>query len=47
MSRPSKRFTPSKWSEWMVPALLGVLFLGLVVVMAIILLSMLHLIPAY
>jgi hypothetical protein len=47
MNRPSKRFTPSKWSEWLVPALLAILIVGLLVTLAIVVLSMLHLTPAY
>jgi len=47
MSRPSKRFTPSKWSEWLVPALLAILIMGLLVTLAIVVFSMLHLTPAY
>jgi hypothetical protein len=47
MTRPSKRFAPSRWTEWVVPALLVVLFLGLLVTLSIILLSVLHLTPAY
>jgi uncharacterized integral membrane protein len=29
MSRPSKRFTPSRWSEFLVPAILVILLLVL------------------
>jgi hypothetical protein len=47
MSRPSKRFIASKWSEWLVPALLVILIVGLLVTLAIVVLSMLHLTPAY
>ena len=47
MSRPSKRFTPSKWSEWLVPAFLAILIMGLLVTLAIVVLSMLHFTPAY
>ncbi len=47
MSRPSKRFTPSKWSEWLVPALLAILLVGLLVTLAIVVFSVLHLTPAY
>jgi hypothetical protein len=39
MKRASKRFSPSKWSERLVPVLLGLILLGLVVTLAIIALS--------
>jgi hypothetical protein len=47
MTRPSKRFIPSRWLEWLVPALIALLFLGLLLTLGIILLSVLHLTPAY
>lgn len=46
MKRKSKRFSPSKWSDLLVPALLGLLFLALVATLVLILLSILGVIPA-
>jgi hypothetical protein len=43
---PSKRFTPSKWTRWLVPALLGLLLLGLLITLAIVLLAVFGLMPA-
>jgi hypothetical protein len=39
MNRSSKRFSPSKLAEWLVPAILALLFLGLIATMVIILIS--------
>ncbi len=39
MNRPSKRFTPSKLAEWLVPAILALLFLALIATMVIVLFS--------
>jgi hypothetical protein len=41
MKRTSKRFTPSWWSEHLVPVLLAILALGLLFTLGIILLSIL------
>lgn len=45
MSRPSKRFDPSTWSERIVPVLLGLLLLALVITLVIVGLSVLGLTP--
>ncbi len=45
MNRQSKRFTPSKWAEWIVPVVLGILFLALALSLAIVFLSIFRLIP--
>ena len=45
MSRPSKRFDPSAWSERIVPVLLVLLLLALVVTLIIIGLSILGFTP--
>ena len=45
MSRPSKRFTSSKWSEYLVPLVLIILMLALVAVLVLILASLLGLTP--
>ncbi|HLE51618.1 MAG TPA: hypothetical protein VI755_06125 [Anaerolineales bacterium] len=45
MSRPSKRFTPSKWSEYLVPVVLIFLVLALVAAMILILASLFGLTP--
>ena len=45
MKRSSKRFTPSWWSERLVPLLLALLALALLVTLALILLSSLGVFP--
>ena len=45
MRRRSQRFTPSGWSRWLVPFLLGILLLGLLAILVLILLSVLGLLP--
>lgn len=45
MNRQSKRFTPSKWAERIVPIVLAILFLALALTLAIVFLSMFRLIP--
>ncbi len=45
MNRQSKRFTPAKWTERIVPIILAVLFLALLVSLGIVFLSMIGLIP--
>jgi len=40
VSRPSKRFTPSKWSEYLVPVVLIFLLLALVATLMLIFLSL-------
>jgi hypothetical protein len=47
MSRSSKRFTPSWWTEHLVPALIAVLLVGLLATLAIICLSVLGLTPSF
>ncbi|MEW5868098.1 MAG: hypothetical protein AB1894_02400 [Chloroflexota bacterium] len=47
MNRPSKRFNPNRWTEFLVPVLLAVLFLGLLASMIIVILSMLGLTPGF
>ncbi len=46
MNRPSKRFKPSTWSEWVVPALLVLIAVGLLATFAIIALSLMGLTPS-
>ncbi|HEX9618449.1 MAG TPA: hypothetical protein VGA03_13635 [Anaerolineales bacterium] len=46
MKRESRRFSPSKWSDLLVPVLLGILFLALVATLVLVLLSVLGVIPA-
>jgi hypothetical protein len=43
-TRSSTRFQPTKWSEWLVPALLIMLVIGLFVTLGIVLLSVFQLI---
>jgi hypothetical protein len=45
MKRSSKRFTPSWWSERLVPLLLALLALALLATLALILLSSLGIFP--
>jgi len=45
VKRPSKRFTPSKWSQVLVPALLILIALGLLVTLVLIGLSILGVTP--
>lgn len=45
MKRASKRFTPTWWSERLVPALLALLALALLVTLALILLSIAGILP--
>jgi preprotein translocase subunit Sss1 len=45
MSRPSQRFSPSKWSQYLVPLVLGILLLGLVGTIIVIVLSVIGLMP--
>lgn len=45
MKRESKRFTPSRWSEYLVPALLVLVSIGLLVTLAIVILSLAGLTP--
>jgi hypothetical protein len=45
VSRPSKRFDPSTWSERIVPVLLVLLLLALIITLGIIGLSMLGFTP--
>lgn len=45
MNRSSKRFTPSKWTEYLVPVVLDLLLLALVVILILILLSLFGLTP--
>jgi hypothetical protein len=46
VNRKSRRFTPSKWSDLFVPALLGLLGLALVATLILVLLTILGIIPA-
>jgi hypothetical protein len=39
VSRPSKRFTPSRLTEWVVPALMGLILLGLVITLIVVALA--------
>jgi ABC-type Fe3+-siderophore transport system permease subunit len=39
MSRPSKKFVPTRWSEWLVPVLLVALIVALVGVIGFVLLT--------
>jgi hypothetical protein len=45
MSRKSRRFTPSKWSEYLVPVLLLVLLLGLLAILVVVVISLTGLSP--
>ncbi len=45
MNRQSKRFTPTKWAERIVPVVLAILFLALAFSLVIVFLSMFRLIP--
>ncbi len=45
VKRESKRFTPSRWSEYLVPALLVLVSIGLLVTLAIVILSLAGLTP--
>ncbi len=45
-SRSSKRFTPSRWVERLVPLTLGLLLLALVLTVAFVVLSVLGILPA-
>jgi uncharacterized membrane protein len=47
MSRESKRFKPSRWSEILVPFILAILFLALVVTLVVVVLSVLGLTPGF
>ena len=47
MNRPSKRFNSNRWTEFLVPVLLAVLFLGLLGSMIIVILSVLGLTPGF
>jgi hypothetical protein len=46
MEKNSKRFSPSTWTRRLVPLLLALLALGLLVTLAIVILSVLGLTPA-
>jgi hypothetical protein len=46
MEKQSKRFTTSRWTQYLVPAILVLLALGLLATLAIVITSMLGLIPA-
>lgn len=45
MKRPSKRFTPSKWSQMLIPAFIILIALGLLVTLVLIGLSILGVTP--
>jgi hypothetical protein len=45
MSRQSRRFSTSRWAEWLVPFLLALLFLALIVALGIVFFSTAGLIP--
>ncbi len=45
MSKKSKRFEPTKWSERLVPILLVIILLGLIVTILIVALAMFGLTP--
>lgn len=47
MKERSKRFTPTKWTERLVPLLLGALILGLLVLIAGVILSGLGWMPSF
>jgi hypothetical protein len=46
IEKKSKRFSPSAWTQWLVPILLVSLALGLLVTLVIVVLSVLGLTPA-
>jgi len=45
VSRPSQRFSPTRWSKYMVPALLALLLLVLIAILLLVGLSMLGITP--
>jgi uncharacterized membrane protein len=45
MNRKSKRFSPSRWSQYLVPALLVILGLGLLATILVVVLAVLGLTP--
>jgi hypothetical protein len=47
MNRSSKRFTPSWWTERLVPVLIAVLLVGLLATLTIICLSVLGFTPSF
>ena len=47
MKRQSKRFNPSKWSERLIPILLGLLALALLATLVIVILAVLGLTPSF
>lgn len=47
MNRRSKRFDPTRWTSRLVPIVLMVLFLGLMITIAIVILAVLGLTPSY
>ncbi len=47
MNRQSKRFNPTKWSERLIPFLLALLAIGLLVTVAIVILSLIGLTPGF
>ena len=47
MKPESKRFSPSRWAEYLVPALLGLVLIGLLVTVGIVILSMAGLTPGF
>jgi hypothetical protein len=46
MKKPSQRFQPSTWMKWLVPLLLALILLGLAASLAIVILSVIGIIPA-
>lgn len=47
MSRPSKRFKPSRWTDLIVPSVLFLILLGLVMTVALVIVSILGLTPGF
>ncbi len=47
MKSPGSRFTPSRWSRIIVPAILIILTLGLIVTLVLIVLSVIGVLPAF
>lgn len=45
MKKKSKRFSPTKWSELLIPVLLAMILLGLIATILVVALAMLGLTP--
>jgi len=45
MKKASQRFQPSAWMKWLIPALIGLILLGLVASLVIVILSVVGITP--